>query len=788
MLLHFVGRPSTILLLVLCCLCWSGGLLRADAPVASYIFPAGGQRGATVAVRVGGLFLHKSCGFELVGPGITASRQLQRTHTVFFEGPLLPLPDSQQAEDYPKDMAGTVCIAADASPGLRHGRLWTSEGAASGLRFMVGELPEVVEQEIDGDPVPVEVTLPVTINGRIYPREDVDDWSFQARKGQIVSCEACTARLGSPLDARLTVFGHDGRRLAENEDCLGADPFVSFTAPNDGTYRVRIHDVNMKGGPDYVYRLTLTSDPRLERIYPLGGRRGTTTAFSLSGKGLPLAPIPVRLPAEAPREFPFRYAAGGTATNSMLLDLDDLPEYLEAEPNDEPQQAQTLVLPAVANGRIDRPGDADLWAFAAKKGDPVILELRAARLGSPLVGKLTVLDSTGKELAKAEALAAHTDPALTFTPPADGIYFVRVADCFRTRGGPAFAYRLRLTPPTAPGFHLGIESDALTLLRGKTVKLKLTAERVGGFNAAIPLSLDGLPAGVLTKNAVIPAGQSAVDVLLEVAPSAAVAVSRVMVRGEAKIGGTVHRETATLPVPREDAPVDSVLLAIALPAPFKIVGVYDLRLAARGTLHHRRYKVERNGYDGPIEVSVADRQTRHLQGADGPQIVVPASCSEFEFVIRLPPWMQTGRTCRVCVMGEAAVTDGGEKHVVSYTSAAQNEQIVAVVETGRLGLEVERTSVAAVSGGSVTVQVKVSRGEGLTGPVRLELTLPAHVRGVSADPVSIPADRSRGTLTLHFAKGAASPFNGPVVLRATLSDASGPVTAETRLEIVPEDG
>src|SRR2546430_6889940 len=31
--------------------------LRANPPVASYVFPAGGQRGTTVPVRVGGLFL-----------------------------------------------------------------------------------------------------------------------------------------------------------------------------------------------------------------------------------------------------------------------------------------------------------------------------------------------------------------------------------------------------------------------------------------------------------------------------------------------------------------------------------------------------------------------------------------------------------------------------------------------------------------------------------------------------------------------------------------------------------
>src|SRR5947209_4561577 len=95
----------------------------ASPPVASYVFPAGGQRGATVPVRVGGVFLHEKCGFALAGPGVTAPATLARTKRVWFEGPLLPLPESQQAEDYPADMAGTVTIAKDAAAGPRKGFL-----------------------------------------------------------------------------------------------------------------------------------------------------------------------------------------------------------------------------------------------------------------------------------------------------------------------------------------------------------------------------------------------------------------------------------------------------------------------------------------------------------------------------------------------------------------------------------------------------------------------------------------------------------------------------------------
>src|SRR5260370_11513305 len=103
-------------------------LVRADPPVAMYISPAGGQRGQTVDVKVGGLFLHERCGFEMLGQGITAPAELRRGATLWLEGPLLPLPDSQRQEDYPSDMIGQVKIAVDAPLGQRSWRVRTSQG------------------------------------------------------------------------------------------------------------------------------------------------------------------------------------------------------------------------------------------------------------------------------------------------------------------------------------------------------------------------------------------------------------------------------------------------------------------------------------------------------------------------------------------------------------------------------------------------------------------------------------------------------------------------------------
>lgn len=762
-------------LLIPFALLFTATFASAEAPVAKYIFPAGGRQGATVNVRVGGLDLHRECNFLLTGPGVRGTPVLKRTNTLWFEGPVLPLPDSQRQEDYPKDMLGRIEIAADASPGDRSWRLWTSQGATASLPFVVGTLPEIVEDEIEGDPIPVLVNLPVTINGRIFPIEDLDLWSFDARKGQSVTATVRAASLGSPLDARLEILDAHGKTLAENDDAQDADPAVRFTAPADGRYSVRIGDVSNKGGQAYVYRLTLTSGTVVDRVYPLGGRRGERVLVEVSGQGVPEKPIEIAVPGDAPETW------AAPEFDGLLLDLDDLPEYRETEPNDEVEGLKPLDLPAIANGRIGKPGDVDLWAIRGVKGQAVEVELRAMRLGSPLAGTLTVMDASGKQLAKVEATA--TDPSLRFTPPTDGVYVVRVAELFRSRGGESFAYRLRIAP-SAPDYRLRLPVDGLTLPRGGKVKLRVQAERVGGFDAPIALTLEGLPEGVKATNTTIAAKQTAVDVTLEAEAMAKVNGVLLTVRGEAPGSDRPLSRIATLPTRRGERESDTLLLGVGVPTPFKVVGDYDLRLAPRGQVHTRRYRIERNGFDGPLEVSMADKQARHLQGVTGPTITVPASVSEFEYPVLLPPWMETGRTSRTCVMAVGVVKDpDGTEHVVSFTSQAQNDQIIAVVEPGRLDVEVERGTLVVEPGKTASLTVKVLRGKGLVGSAKVELVLPAHFRGVSVEPLELPADRDVGSLTLRFTDQP-GPFNKPVTIRATVMDQGQPVLAETRVELV----
>lgn len=753
--------------------------VHAEPPVASYMFPAGGQRGTVVKLRVGGLFLHTSCSFEMLGPGMAFSKRLSRMPTTWFEGPLLPIPDSQRQEDYPQDMAGEVKIAADAPLGTRYWRLATSQGCTAPLKFVIGDLPEIVEGEIDGDPQPVDVQLPLTINGRIFPRADVDVWRFSATRGQAITCEVNASRLGSPLDTRMELLDSGGKRLGESQSIPGGDSRLRFIAPNDGQYQLRIHDAGFQGSQWHVYRLTMTAGPYVDRVFPLGGKRGAKTGFALFGQNVP-DKAAVTLPTGTAGWVWESFAGAGKKSNPILLDLDDVEELTATA-----GQVRLVPLPAMCNGRIEKPGATSSWQVALKKGETLEAELRATRLGSPLDGVISILAADGKLLARTDQPVPDLDdPVLKFSAPADGTYTVQVEDRFHSRGGPDFAYRLRLRTSPISDFRLHLAAPLVNLPRGGKAELALTAERFGDFKAPINLTVEGLPKYVTAKFTEIGASPGA-KITFEADKDSTIQSFPVMIRGTAKVGSGVITRDARVRVPYGQPAIEGMQIAVALPTPFKIKGAYDMRWAARGSMHDRVYQIERNGFDGPLEIRLADRQARHLQGVHAPPITVPAGATEFRYAVHLPPWMETGRTSRTCVMAVGIIKDkDGTEHEVSFSSVGQNEQMVAVVEPGKLDIALERSSVTLNPGKIAEVAFQVARAKGLKGSVTVELILPNHIKGLRGDRVTLKKEETLGRMVVHCAEPLPGPINMPLVLRATLVYDGRPVIAEVKCDAV----
>ncbi|WP_425615738.1 hypothetical protein NA78x_005669 [Anatilimnocola sp. NA78] len=764
--------------------------LVAEPPDTAYVFPAGGQRGTKVQARIGGFYLHERAPLEWLGQGIAAPAEIERTAVRWFEGPLIKQPASQQKEDYPKDYAAELTIAADAPLGVHGWRSWNAQGATPVRPFIVGALPEVIENETDGDPLPVAVTLPVTINGRIFPREDLDEWTFAAEAGQAITVAVTAEQIGSPLEAKIEVSSAPGQMIAESTGTLNRDPQLRFIVPATGQYAVRITDTRAGGLQNYVYRLTITAGPWIDSIYPLGGQRGSMTQFEVLGHGVETieATVP-QTPAPVITHF---FTGQGEMLNGVTLELDDLPELREQEPNNELAQAKSLSLGSIANGRIERSGDIDIWSLDLKKGEAVQLDVRAARLGSPLDAVLVIRDATGKELARGEDLPnGSPDCEVKFTAPAEGTFHVAVSERFASRGGANFTYRLRCTKP-APNFAIEITVDALAADVGGTKKLPVTITRTGGFAGVITLSVTNLPAGVTVSPVEVKANQNKADLVFTVDATVPVTRSAIRIAGKAEIEGSVQERFAQIVPPQNKnqqgalglVEVDHVLLVTSLATPFKFTGQFDVQYIARGSTLRKKFEIDRGGFEGPLWVELSDKQGRHLQGVVAGRTEVPAGESQFEFEVNLPAWMELGRTSRsqLMVVGELADA-AGKKHKVCFTNNGQNDQLIALVSPGPLRVAPERSSLVIHKNAELTIPLQITSDQTIRQSLKIELIIPEHMRDLAAQPIEVKAQDPSAKLVLRCGDHP-GPLNMPLTIRTTSERNGKPIIAEAPLTLL----
>jgi hypothetical protein len=153
----------------------------------------------------------------------------------------------------------------------------------------------------------------------------------------------------------------------------------------------------------------------------------------------------------------------------------------------------------MVSGRIDPPGERDVFAITLKKGEKRVFSLESRTLGLPLDAVLQVLDAAGKTLAETDDAGESLDPELAFTAPADGKYRVVVRE-LNGRGGPHHAYLLRALAPE-PDFTLTLSADKFDVTPGKPANVVVNVVRSNGFAQAIDVMAEHLPDCVVATTA-----------------------------------------------------------------------------------------------------------------------------------------------------------------------------------------------------------------------------------------------------------------------------------------------
>jgi len=131
--------------------------------------------------------------------------------------------------------------------------------------------------------------------------------------------------------------------------------------------------------------------------------------------------------------------AGESAPHTLFVD--HAPIVAEKKPNNSFQKAQPVQLGQTIEGVVNPASDVEVFRFDGKQGQQVVIEVFAARYGSPLDSLLTLYDAEGRIVASNDDVDGTSDSRIEMTLPTTGAYFVSVVDA-NDMGSPSNIYRL----------------------------------------------------------------------------------------------------------------------------------------------------------------------------------------------------------------------------------------------------------------------------------------------------------------------------------------------------------
>ncbi|HZU35307.1 MAG TPA: PPC domain-containing protein [Gemmataceae bacterium] len=578
--------------------------MPAASPSIGTILPRGAQRGKDVTL-------------------VFSGGRLSDTKEVVFYSAGFTVKKLQVVND--GQVKATIHIADDCRLGEHAMRLRTATGLSELQTFFVGALPEIDEKEPNNDfKAPQKIPLNVTVNG-VVDSEDVDYFSFEAKKGQRITAEIEGMRLGDTFfDPYVAILDSKRFELVASDDAplVGQDCIASVVIPADGTYVIQVRDSSYGGNGACHYRLHVGTFPRPTAIVPAGGKLGEEVEVRFLGD--PAGPFTqkFKLPTKVEPKFGlFAQTKDGIAPSPNPFRLSEYGNVIEAEPNDTHATATPAALPVALNGVIDKPGDVDCFRFKMKKGETYDVHCYARQLGSPLDSVITIAAFNGGAIA-ANDDSNGPDSYLRFTAPADGEYVLSITDHLH-KGGPTYFYRVEFTPPRAqvtlsiPKVALfSQERQTIVVPRGNRYATLISGARAD-FGGPLKIGATGLPKGVTIASEDMAANLDVVPVLFEAA-------------ADAPIAGSLADITARLDDPKQKVNVPSSFLqtaelvisgpgqsvywkhdvdreavAVTEAAPFKINIVEPkVPLVQNGSMNLRVVAERKPGFKAPITVQM----------------------------------------------------------------------------------------------------------------------------------------------------------------------------------------
>ncbi len=554
------------------------------SPRVLLLTPSGGKAGTTVEVQVTGQDIEAPQGLLFSQPRIKA--ELIDVGTGKIETGKRGQPKVTTTVARWK-----VAIPADVPTGFVDLRLVNGWGVSNPRTFVVGDQTDVLEKEPNNDIEQAQrVEINTTINGTLGSPTDVDYFVFSGKKGQRVVVSCLASSIDSKAEPALQLFNKGGVMLNSNRDYQGKDALLDRVLTEDGDYYVRLFSFTYtQGGSEHFYRLTITTAPWIDAVFPRILNPGKDNTVSVWGRNLPggkLDPnvreggsalekltVTIKAPADpvalqrlnypgfiAPRSseldgLTYQLSNASGQSNPYLLLIGKAPVVADNGDNETPDKAQKVQVPCDISGWIERLRDRDWYSFEAKKGETHVIEVMGERLGSPMdmyfslrpadgKGNPTEYDDNPDILHPQQFYTRNEDPQrLRFTAPADGRYLLQVSSRDADlQASPRLQYRVRITPEM-PDFRLIVMPPETKNPMGEVVQAgsaqawTVLVWRQDGFDGPITLSMDGLPPGVTCPPQYIGHGQREEALAVVASPDAKAWTGVVSVKGTAEIDG-----------------------------------------------------------------------------------------------------------------------------------------------------------------------------------------------------------------------------------------------------------
>ena len=192
--------------------------------------------------------------------------------------------------------------------------------------------------------------------------------------------------------------------------------------------------------------------PRVERVFPLGGQRGTEVEVEFDGAGLininsaafdcadltwkkttavspdKVTGIIVIAPGAAPGPHMLQLRGLDGNSNSVLFNAGQFPARKETEPNDSRLQAQALSgFPVEVYGELKTRSETDFYALDIRAGQWLAFDLRSLEHGSNLEAKMRLAGPDGKPLLFSDDRSDFDEtPYLEYRFANSGRYYLQV--------------------------------------------------------------------------------------------------------------------------------------------------------------------------------------------------------------------------------------------------------------------------------------------------------------------------------------------------------------------------